>query len=51
MEKKTYIAPGVEVINIETTTMVAASIGIGNGEAKAEQSFSNERKRQWGNLW
>lgn len=51
MEKKTYIAPGTEIINVEASTIVAASIGIGEGEADAGQSFSNERRGQWGNLW
>jgi hypothetical protein len=50
--KKTYIAPAVEVLNIETVEMMAASaIGI-NRTGSGSQQLGNERdERQWGNIW
>ena len=50
--KKTYIAPAVEVINIETVEMMAASaIGI-NRNGSGNSQLGNERdERQWGNIW
>ena len=51
MEKKSYNAPEAELIKIDTLTMLAASIGIGKGEADAGQSFSIERRGIWGDLW
>ena len=50
--KKTYIAPAVEVANIEAVEMLAASsIQITN--QKGAQQLGNERgdERQWGNIW
>lgn len=49
--KKTYIAPAVEVANIEAVEMLAASIQITN--QKGTQQLGNERgdERQWGNIW
>ena len=49
--KKTYIAPSIEVVNIEAVEMLAASIRI-SGQSGAEQ-LGNERgeERQWGNIW
>ena len=37
-----YMAPEAELIAIKALTMVATYIGIGEGEADAWQSFSNE---------
>lgn len=51
MEKKNYIAPKTKIVKMETAAMLAASIRIGEGEAAAEESFSNERRGGWGNLW
>lgn len=49
MEKKAYMAPEAEIMEIKALTMVATSIGIGEGEADAWQSFSNEYRGPWGN--
>ena len=55
MEKKEYIKPSVEVIEIGTVEILAASAfdipvvggdGQGGGDA-----LSNGRRGQWGNLW
>lgn len=51
MGKKIYIVPESEFVKIDALTMLAASIGIGKGDADAGHSFSNERRGVWGNLW
>ena len=53
MEKKAYIAPQMEVTEIDTVQMLAASasdipVGGGNGGGDA---LSNDRRGSWGNLW
>lgn len=50
--KKTYIAPAVEVTNIEAVEMMATSIGIDRNQ-RGGQQLGNERgdERQWGNIW
>ena len=48
--KKTYIAPSVEVVNINAVEMLAASIQVTN--QKGAQQLGNERdEREWGNIW
>ena len=54
MEKETYIAPQMEVIEIENASMLAASaenipVG-GNGQGGGE-ALSNRHRGEWGNLW
>ena len=54
MEKETYIAPQMEVIEIDTVQMLASSkpeIGVGEDEKDAGQAWSNDRRGTWGNLW
>ena len=51
MEKKSYITPELEIIEMTSSAMVAASIGVGSGEADAGQSFSKEQRSSWGNIW
>lgn len=51
MEKKIYVTPVTVFVNIEASTMLAASIEIGKGEVDAGQSFTIERRGTWGNLW
>ena len=54
MEKKEYIKPEIEVIEMDPTTMMAASkpeIGVGSGEVDAGDAWSNKRRGTWGNLW
>lgn len=51
MKKKQYIAPEVELVELEMVEILAASIRIGEGEKNAEESFSNDRRGGWGNLW
>ena len=50
--KKTYIAPSIEVVNIEAVEMIATSIAI-DREGKGRDQLGNNRddERQWGNIW
>ena len=50
--KKTYIAPEMEVMNIETVEMMAASIRIISDENQGDdEMLGNDRRGGWGNLW
>ena len=51
MNKKTYIAPTVEITEIETVAMLAASIGIDTNHGGSDEQLSNDRRGTWGNLW
>ena len=51
MIKKTYIAPQLDVLNIEPSSLIAASIKIGNGGADAGQSFTNKHQGTDENTW
>ena len=51
MIKKTYIAPQLEVFNIESSSIIAASIKIGDGGADAGQSFTNKHQGTDENMW
>ena len=51
MEKITYITPSVEVLNIDTVEMLAASIQVDRTQ-KGNLQLGNERdEREWGNIW
>ena len=50
--KKTYIAPEVEVMNIETVEMIASSMGMHEDEFDTTQGqLAGGRRGRWGNLW
>ena len=51
MIKKTYIAPQLDVLNIELSSLIAASIKIGDGGAGAGQSFTNKHQGTDENMW
>ena len=51
MEKKKYIAPVMEIVELEVTTMLAASIGFGEEGKDADDAWTNRRRGTWGNLW
>ena len=54
MKKKVYIAPSVEVVNINAVEMIATSIRIGiDRDQSGSNQLGNERgeERQWGNIW
>ena len=48
MDKKTYIAPEMEVMNIETVEMIAASIF---GDEISSESQLATGSRDWDDLW
>ena len=50
MEKKIYIKPEIEVIEIESVEMMATSL-VFNEEGGKEESLSNGRRGKWGDLW
>ena len=54
MEKKKYIAPEMEIMDIETVEMIASSLLL-NENGGNEESLSNRyrsgRRGTWGNLW
>ncbi|MBR6629841.1 MAG: hypothetical protein IKL03_07815 [Bacteroidaceae bacterium] len=49
MNKKTYITPAMEVMNIETLEMMASSIAVVN--ESGSEMLSNDRRGSWGDLW
>lgn len=51
MIKKTYIAPQLDVFNIESSSIIAASIKIGDEEFDAGQSFTNKHQGTDENMW
>ena len=54
MNKKAYIKPSVEVIEIAPVSMIATStpeIGFGSEDKNASDSWTNKRRGTWGNLW
>ena len=46
--KKNYLKPEVEMLDFVVTSMIAASVGGGEGE---EIPLSNKHRGEWGNLW
>lgn len=56
MNKKTYVIPATEVVEIEGTMLMAGSDGrtIGYTEKEASnehEALAGERRGSWGNLW
>lgn len=52
MEKKEYIKPEIEEIALNTTQMIASSMGIGEGYADEDgEVLATGRRGKWGNLW
>lgn len=57
MNKKKYIAPTMEVMDIESMVLMATStphIGIvdpNDPDGSGSDILSNKRRGQWGNLW
>ena len=51
MKKKQYIAPEVEIAEIELVAMIAASLGVSEEETPEDAWMSNRRRGTWGNLW
>ena len=51
MEKKQYIAPQMEIAEIELATILAASTLISDKVTGDDAVMSNDRRGSWGNLW
>ena len=51
MEKKIYIAPAMEIVEIEMVTMLAASVLVSDTPTEDDALMSNRRRGTWGNLW
>lgn len=52
MEKKEYIKPSAEVIEMEPTTMISVSAGdIPVVDGSGSEQLSNDRRGRWGDLW
>lgn len=55
--KKNYIAPSIEVVEVEyeslmtTTSGEMGNVGIGGGNAGNGPELANDRRGSWGNLW
>ena len=50
--KKAYMTPEMEVMNIETVEMIAASLGKGDDfNTEEEGQLAGDRRGTWGNLW
>ena len=50
MDKKTYIAPEMEVMNIETVEMIATSLGVFDTNVNSKDQLATG-SRDWDDLW
>ena len=50
MDKKTYIAPEMEVMNIETVEMIATSLGVFDTTVGSKDQLATG-SRDWDDLW
>ena len=52
MNKKAYITPAMEVMNVETVEMIAASVmSLNDEEVEVTEQLGVGRRGSWGNLW
>ena len=52
MNKKAYITPAMEVMNVETVEMIAASVmSLNDEEVEVTGQLGAGRRGTWGNLW
>ena len=55
MNKKAYITPEMEVMNVETVEMIATSLSMYSAETVDTSAdgaqYGNGRRGSWGNLW
>ena len=51
MDKKAYIAPEMEVMNVETEAMIAQSFVVDEEGQDDVTGNSRGRRGSWGNLW
>lgn len=51
MNKKAYIAPEMEVMNVETEAMIATSFVVNEDGLDEVTTSSRGRRGSWGDLW
>lgn len=52
MNKRKYIVPQTEVINVETVEMIAVSMSLYDDiEVQSSKQLGNTRRGEWGNRW
>lgn len=56
MERKTYIVPQCDIVEIAFTGIIAASLGVGEGQVGEGENggFTEDAgaaRGNWGNLW
>ena len=52
MNKKKYIAPAIEVAEVEVTISILAGSELNyRPDEEPDEELSNGRRGQWGNLW
>ena len=51
MKMKAYVAPTMEVLNMELVEMMAASVKISDEVTEADADMAGERRGTWGNFW
>lgn len=54
MEKRIYIAPECEVVEMETVTVIAGStpeVGEDKETGGGDDTAANRHRGEWGNLW
>ena len=54
MDKQAYITPAMEVVNVETVEMMAASLGLNDSTVDTSDpnaQLSGGRRGSWGDLW
>lgn len=52
MNKKQYIAPEVEITELEAVEMIAVSLGVSDEVTGEDAMMTNGLRRgEWGNLW
>ena len=54
MNKKEYITPAMEVLNVETVEMIATSVAMFSDEVDTTSKgaqLAGGRRGSWGNLW
>ena len=49
--KKTYIKPSAENVILTSIAVVATSVPVTDEESDANEAWSNENRKEWGNLW
>ena len=51
MEKKEYMTPVMEAMDIAPVEMIAASVKISDEVTEADADMAGGRRGTWGNIW